>query len=421
MTRNDQAWQKYLKEKDIVLDGKSWFVIEAKELKSISGREPRLLAKFDTPADLPEPFKESGYTLLPIRNGQYWLGPGNLFFSIMSCTADPKVFEPSLSFPLETAKRGSSEAQYIDDAFNMGILQNFLNIPHIMYHTIGGREYTRAFEFTFSSFHIAVESVQIEVDSGYESFSEIVLIEAKIGMPRHFNLRQLYYPYRHFSSLVPTKRVRNVFLAYDLPSATYRLHEYEFLKLEDPLSLTEKKCAVYQVSEMTRLTVHDLWDARFQTRNNVVPQADDLNKVFELLSLATQGVNTSSEVADHFGFDQRQSSYYREAAEYLGLITKDYVPTELGFKLLSEPTNQKTQLLAKIVINSWIFVDLVTRVYDNTNGFTRDDVEAVVLSTGKYSGTTVGRRAKTIIAWVNWLSDKIGCFEVSDEDRFYLR
>src|SRR5438045_189595 len=103
-------------------------------------------------------------------------------------------------------------------------------------------------------------------------------------------------------------------------------------------------------------------DARFQSRNWLVPQADDLNKVFELLNLVEAGLNRAADVADYFVFDQRQSSYYREAAEYLRLITTYqgiYELTDLGIMLLSEPASTQLALLARIVVNSWIFVELI--------------------------------------------------------------
>lgn len=38
--------------------------------------------------------------------------------------------------------------------------------------------------------------VQIEVDLGCEGRNDIVLIEAKVGQPADFIIRQLFYPYR---------------------------------------------------------------------------------------------------------------------------------------------------------------------------------------------------------------------------------
>ncbi len=418
-TKNDAAWERYIKAKAITF-AQPTYIIDADELKSITNREPRLLTKFDTPEQLPKPLKTVGFTLLPIRNGQYQLVRGNLFVELAACV-ELTDFVPNLPFPLTTIGRGSGEMQYIDLAFNTGLLHHFLSIGQL-FQTIRGREYTRQFTFQFFGQSISVDSVQIEVDAGYESLYDVVLIEAKIGIPSHFNIRQLYYPYRHFSILVPHKRIRNVFLAYDIPSASFSLHEFSFEDLQDPWTIHRTQCKVYRLAPSIPLTIYDLIDARFQTSNALVPQADDLNKVYELLTLVAAGLNRADDLADYFVFDIRQSNYYREAAEYLGLITisrqDGYRLTNLGVTLLSAPAIDQPRMLAKVVVNSWIFVELIRRSQANQQ-FTNDDIEDVISSvktdqgTVRYSKTTVPRRRRTIVAWIRWLAKEIGCFTVS--------
>jgi hypothetical protein len=419
-TENDKGWQKYLQAKEIHFDQPS-YLVNATELKQLAGREPRLLSKFDTPEQLAAPFRDAGYTLLPVRNGQYLIVRGNLFVEILPCPTQ-RQFASRLAFPLATAGRGSSESQYIDQAFNEGLLAEFLGIEGLLLQTIRGREYTGQFRFSFSDVEVAVESVQIEVDSGYESLRDIVLVEAKIGVPRHFNVRQLYYPYRHFSLLAPHKRVRTVFLSYDIPTSAYHLYEYGFPRPGDPLSVQQQKCSVYRIAAQPRLTIYDLLDHRFETSNDIVPQADDLNKVFELLLLVESGVNNAREAADYFVFDQRQSNYYREAAEYLGLLqsTPDegYTLTPGGIAVLSEPPQTQARALARAIVNSWVFRELVGRAQANGK-FTIGDVDQVITDAigkeGKprYGGSTVHRRRQTIVAWLRWLEQEIGCFKSS--------
>lgn len=50
--------------------------------------------------------------------------------------------------------------------------------------------------------------VQVEVDLGCEGRRDIVLIEAKVGQPQDFIIRQLFYPYRKWKPEIPQKRVR---------------------------------------------------------------------------------------------------------------------------------------------------------------------------------------------------------------------
>jgi hypothetical protein len=425
-TVNDEAWARYISSQGIKFDQPSYRV-NAEELKKITQREPRLLAKFDTPSELATPIREAGYTLLPVRNGEYLLVRGTVFVTLPPCE-DHGTFQPNLPFPLRTSSRSEGEAQYIDTAFNTGLLQHFLGIDP-MYLTIRGRERTKPFQFQLSGIAIDTSSVQIEVDGGYEALSDIVLVEAKIGLPDQFNVRQLYYPFRYFSDLVPEKTIRTIFMACIPTSTQYYLYEYVFPVRTDPLSARAPRCGLYRLLSPQSLTIYTLLDAKIQSRNNLAPQADDLIKVFELLTAVDAGISTSSDVADYFIFDPRQSSYYREAAEYLGLITTApdgaYELTELGLDVVSRPPIEQPRALAEAVVNSWIFVDLIKKV-GSRRVIIDADIEALIATAKKrdgsrrYNETTTGRRRQTIVAWIKWLASEIGCFSI-EPDGYHLR
>jgi len=285
-----------------------------------------------------------------------------------------------------------------------------------MYLTIRGREYTKQFSYTLNGLSIDVESVQIEVDAGYEARSDIVLLEAKIGVPPLFNVRQLYYPYRHFGVIVPRKRVRSVFFGYDAITSTYNLYEFAFRNPDDPLSASVVQCGKYRLSEPARLSIYDLLNSHYQVRPPLVPQANDLNKILELLIAIEAGFNNAVDVAEYFGFDIRQSSYYSEAAEYLGLVTRwgsEYALTDLGIVVLSQSPEAQSRALAVAVVNSWIIVDLIA-VAESKSFFTVADIDeriASVRSVGaqRYTGSTIGRRRDGIVTWLRWLEKEIGC------------
>ncbi len=98
---------------------------------------------------------------------------------------------------------------FLDNAYNTGLLSDFVE-GEKLYQTIRGRERSKPFAFRLTDNDplIEVKGVQIEVDAGYEGERDVILIEAKIGTRKSFNIRQLYYPYRHFSQIVTTKRIR---------------------------------------------------------------------------------------------------------------------------------------------------------------------------------------------------------------------
>lgn len=424
---NDVAWETFVRETKIKLDGQS-HVVDAKNLKKITQREPRLMAKVDDPEQLPNVLRNAGYSLLAITNGSYLIFQGDVFVSVPNCPVQ-SVYNPKIEFPLETIGRGTGESEYLDNAFNTGLLSDFTGSGSL-YLTIRGRERTKRFNFlvSASNIEINVNGVQIEVDAGYEGENDIVLVEGKIGNRGHFNIRQLYYPFRHFSQLVPQKKVRTVFFSYDLSRATYSLHEFGFENPEVFDSIYHIKCCVYSLSKPQIFAFEELFDRNFETVNNIVPQADDLNKILELLTLINSGQNTVTDVADYFVFDVRQSNYYGEAAEFLGLITRNrgvFELTERGFQFISTDPSRQQFFIVKLVINSWFFKELLHRAKRKgyfTVSDIQDLIEAVEKENGdkRYTQSTVGRRVKTIVSWTRWISEEFKSFELKD-DKFFLR
>lgn len=422
---NDVAWQTYIEKTKLKLDGRS-HIVKAENLKKVTGREPRLMAKIDEPEQLPNILKNAGYSLLAITNGSYLIFKGDIFASIPDCSAN-FVYEPKTNFVLKTIGRGTGESEYLDNAFNTGLLSHFVE-SGLMYLTIRGRERTKKFNFLIGENKIEVNGVQIEVDAGYEGEKDIILVEGKIGKRNYFNIRQFYYPFRHFSQLVPQKKVRTIFFSYDLTRATYSLHEFGFMNTDVFDSIYSIKCCVYSLSDNRTFMVEDFFDKDFETSNNIVPQADDLNKILQLLMLINSGQNTTTEIADYFVFDERQSNYYGEAAEFLGLITRSrglFELTNRGFKFISTSPNHQQLFIAKLVINSWFFKELIKKA-KRKGYFTNFDIEDLIGSVKKddgdkrYTQSTIGRRTKTINSWISWIGEEFKSFEIK-QDKIILK
>lgn len=424
---NDVAWETYIQETKIQLNGQS-YVVDAKNLKKVTKREPRLMAKVDDPEHLPNVLRNAGYSLLAITNGSYLIFKGDVFTAVPDCSVRSN-HSPKTEFSLETTGRGTGESEYLDNAFNTGLISEFTQSSRL-YLTIRGRERTKKFDFRIeaSNLNISVDGVQIEVDAGFEGEKDIILIEGKIGSRSHFNIRQLYYPFRHFSQLVPHKKIRPLFFSYDLKRATYLLYEFGFGSPEVFDSIYPVNCCVYSLTQPYFYVVDELMDKQYESLNNIVPQADDLNKILEMLTLINSGQNTVSEIAEHFVFDERQSYYYGEAAESLGLITRNqgvFELTERGVQFIStEPKNQQLFIL-KLVLNSWYFKEL-TRKAKRKGYFTALDVEDLIASVEKddgdkrYKKSTIGRRVKTIISWSKWISEEFRSFGI-EQDKIILK
>ncbi len=153
----------------------------------------------------------------------------------------------------------------------------------------------------------------------------------------------------------------------------------------------------------------------------LVPQANDLNKVIELAFKVSEGLDNYKEVADYFHFDERQSSYYREAAEALGMVVREkgrYRLTEIGNHLVRLPVEERNLFIVGLVSD----FDLVRHCLDtlrSTRCLSRKDIEPVITKEPHLTGSTVPRRAGSLAAWLRWISAVTGSF-IEEKDGFGL-
>lgn len=101
----------------------------------------------------------------------------------------------------------------------------------------------------------------------------------------------------------------------------YIFWEYEFKSPNDFNSISFVNAERYQIRVTETLSIKGFQSVS-PVRNAVnIPQADDVNKILQFPLMVFDGYDSSEKMKDAFGFVQRQSSYYRQAAEVLGLIS----------------------------------------------------------------------------------------------------
>lgn len=140
---------------------------------------------------------------------------------------------------------GDSEMQHLDLAYASSLIRTFMEDPSLQL-TIRGRKYTPNFSFKIKDQQITVESVQTEVDAGYEGRDKIVLIEAKNSNVTNTIIRQLFYPYRQWKTHTK-KDVYLVFFDRDKKEQTYKLWQFAFSDEKDYNSILLVKCAKYKI------------------------------------------------------------------------------------------------------------------------------------------------------------------------------
>lgn len=411
MKKTFDLWSKIFQVKQFNAKEDLYF-ITADEIKEISRCEPRIMAKMDSTNDLPPVFKKYGYFLLPVTNGKYAIVRGNGFHSLEKKTKLSEDFISRIKFPLTTAGRGSSEMQYLDYSFNSGAIEDILEIGPL-YQSIRGREYTKAFSFAVNNIEINTSSVQIEVDSGLEGEDAIVLFEAKVGDPEDFIIRQLFYPYNHFRIVSSEKKIIPVFFTYDRVNQIYNYWIYEFSNPRDYNSIRFKKNISFKIIRRKEFELSDIKSKDIVSNKTLIPQANDLNKVIELAFKVHEGINNYKSIAEYFGFNERQSSYYREAAEALKIVYSKnnvYYLTDLGEKLVNLPVEKRNLFMVEILSD----FDLIKFGLERINAgrpVDKSDLEKMIAKKSNLSANTVERRVASLIAWYKWISNSTGIYK----------
>ena len=129
-------------------------------------------------------------------------------------------------------------------------------------------------------------------------------------------------------------------------------------------------------------------------------------------------------MVDAFGFVLHQRSYYRQAAEILGLISKDnnrYKLTYRGEKFLKLTPEKRSNficmLLLEFPIVNEVFIDISS---DRNKVVSKQDIMELLRKKSHLTGSTLERRAKTIRIWFKWIRNNLGFLEVDDADNIRI-
>jgi len=418
-TKNDVAWRELFIANNIMSDIRKHGIsyVTADSMKKY--REPRLMAKIDTSELLPQIFKSNELSILPVKNGEYAIfrDPKNQSFynfpqdfNLISVEQHRPAISISDFDSFENLDN-LNEAQALDTALISSIIKDFTNEQNL-WLTIRGRHFTRNFKVFIPSInqHIHISRVQIEIDAGYESENAIYIFEAKIGRRENFNIRQLLYPYLEWSNRT-SKQIFPIFFIFT--NGYYYLSQF---KLRDSLegAILEKQ-ACYTLAEYEKYDFENvIKDASLDyslVQGVPFPQANDLDKVIDTVSLVNQGYENKGDLSEIFEFDERQGDYYGNAARFIGILGKDkdnnFIVTEEGEKLLklSSPSKRAKYIVALLVkrpvfhqlIKSLLQKEFNIEVLDTIN------ISEIITENTNLTGSTPPRRASTVRQWMKWI------------------
>ena len=213
------------------------------DFKDVNQKEVRVLCKHDTRNDRPQIFIDNELFLLPIKNGNYKIIKGEGYVDIPAITSKVLEYNSKLDFKLDSSEIGNSEMQHLDFAYASSLIRTFMDDDSLVL-TIRGRKYTPAFNFNVGKHNIDTQSVQTEVDAGYEGRDKIVLIEAKNSSTTNTIIRQLFYPYKQWKQHTS----KDVFLLFfEKRGDIFNIWQYGFKDENNYNSILLVKSARYKI------------------------------------------------------------------------------------------------------------------------------------------------------------------------------
>ncbi|MFZ9858980.1 MAG: type II restriction enzyme [Roseiflexaceae bacterium] len=402
------------------------FRIHAHEINTV--HEARLMAKFDERQQLPEIFRQHHLAILPINRGEYVIGAFETFQSLnyQRIEYPPRPLQiPQLDSL--TADTIHSEPQVLSILYNAGVWHDISGQEDI-YPTISGRRTSGMFSFTIKStnnrddFVIDVANAQIEMDATYETRDAIYVCEAKNRHVSELNIRQLYYPYR-FLQQHTHKPVIPISVIYS--NATFYVSQYQFQQNGHFNSLALVRHYVYTLDhrKITYTTIHQLLVEATHQRTPIpdvpFPQADNFALICRIIERLRQSDMTTAEVTDFTGYVARQSDYFTNAGRFLGFIEKiktadavRYTLTAAGRQLLTLPPYLQRIMLIRAIIQHEPFTTLVSDMVQHAEVPNHERICMVLYQYHAYgkraiASSTVGRRAQTVAAWLQWIYGQI--------------
>jgi len=418
----DEAWSRIWYSIPVTLKNGMSQIITAKQIKEHGNHiEPRIACHFDTSKKLPKVMVKTHTFPLPVKNGQYIIVKGKGFHKLEEINDKPKDFVSLMGMSINSLG-GSGESKFLAYADNSGLISHFLNRGEI-FKWDEGRQYTNPFDFYVDDVGpIHQESVQIQVDGLFIQENYACVMEAKSRPIDDFIIRQLYYPYRQWK--INFEVVDPVFLIVEPEQRIYRFWQYRFANEENYSSIELVRSAIYRIIEEKRDSSEI---EKVETNTDLgwnVPQADDFEKIAKLPLLVNMGLNDSVKLSDAMDFHVRQSSYYSQACEFVGLIERvskgrgfKYQLTEIGRDYINSPQPKRIEILAKLLMS----VPSMKLIYDRLNEIsnqkspqylTSKDIAVMLGDVSNLSGKTPYRRAKTIFSWFKWLGEKYGVVKI---------
>lgn len=422
-SKNDKAWEIIFEEEKIldVIARQGFFQISSTRINQ--QREARLMTKFDHAVQLPQIFSENDLTIQPISRGNYIIGAFESYFQLPKKSSEDVVYR-ELPPQIKTLEPSNiySESSAIICAFLSGMIDDVLG--ETTNFTILGRMSTGTFKYYIQNIKnnirqaIDVNKSQCEIDGGFEGNTKLAIVEAKAETVNDFIVRQLYYPYRLWSSKI-SKEVVPIFLTISNDIFTFYKFRFTDLQVYNSIELVSEHKYCISKSEIEISDIRAILEKTeiVPDESETFPQANSFPRIIDLLGRlynAEEPLNTEA-ITLNYAFDVRQTNYYVSAANYLGLVNRakgkeydvTYVLSDLGQFIISQHPRKKNLELVRCILRHRIFNLSLRIFFDKAQAPTKEEIVSIMkngtekISTG--SDSTRMRRASTVERWLEWI------------------
>lgn len=423
-TLSDIAWDRLFNHFPIIqeIDRNGIYQITASEINQISGRQARLMTKFDHKQDRPKLFKRNGLSILPDTRGTYLIAKFKAYAEIEYEPIHPirKILPPHLnSLDIDNI---TSEAVALNVAHASGMIDDVMDtfdVDSVL--TLSGRMSSTEFDYdidiTGSSnrgFTLSVVNSQIEIDGSYETLERIAVIEAKNRIPEDFMIRQIYYPYRMYINKNLNKEIMPIFFTY--ADDIFSFHIYEFVDPFNYSSINKVGQMDFVLNETLDIT-HQEVDYISNTVNyvseesTIFPQANNFTRVMDMLDFL-EIPKDKYETADFYKFAERQSDYYFNSLNYLGFAERrrgKYTLTELGMEVQKMRNSKQRNLFVIRKILEHKPFNEIYKLYGRTGGYVEiEHIMSIVYEhTNITNPDTCKRRSGSALMWIEWVYSNI--------------
>ncbi|ULG74445.1 type II restriction enzyme [Macrococcus brunensis] len=419
----DQRWEDIFSSYNILdyINNNENYFISSSTINQF--KEARLMTKFDYKSSLPDIFYENDLAILPVGRYEYVIGNFQCYQTINSKSTVFRKERQHIDFPnwIETIDHENitSESTMINVSLIAGMLKDLFD-QEFVYQTISGRMGTGKFDFVIQgtkssklSHNICVEGSMLEIDGGFETEDFVILIEAKNNITDSFLIRQLYYPYRLWSSKT-SKKVIPVFLQYY--NGTYNFSVFEFTDSNNynSLKLLHRKnymIASETISMIDIQTIMAKVKPKKENPNLPFPQADRLQRLLEIMNalyISEEEKLSLEEITLTHDFVYRQAQYYSRAGLYLGVmeINDDgsISLSKFGTKIMDSNEKQKLLLLIERILSFESFNLMMKKRLSAGRVLEQQEKYNILVDSGlekKYAQSTVDRRARTVYSWIS--------------------